>query len=164
MAEIRSRDDIDDALKKRSCLRCGACCKAFMVTLNRRDLRREPKLKEFAVHRDKLPADLASKLLARYDEEYGIRKPCPFLLTENGVCSCRIYRTRPDTCRRYYPSEITCNVAKLEERGVDTIRTLLKLTGKGYPKQMVLDWLKNLDPKKITKSFWKRLLLKGETK
>lgn len=162
MAEIRSQDDIDDALKRRPCLRCGACCKGFMITLNLRDLRREPRLKEFAVHRDKLPDDLAAKLVARYDEEYGIRKPCPFLLTENGVCSCRIYRTRPDTCRRYYPSEITCNMAKLEERGVDTIATIFKIVGQGHAKEDVLDWLVKLDPKKITKNFSKRLFSKGE--
>jgi len=154
MAEIGSQGDIDDARKRRPCLRCGACCRAFMVTLNEGDLRREPRLKEFAVHRNKLPGDLASRLLARYDEEYGIRKPCPFLLTQNGVCSCRIHRTRPDTCRRYWPSEITCNVAKLEERGVDTVATILKMTGEGCPKQLVLDWLAKLDPKIVTKSFW----------
>lgn len=164
MAETGSQGDILDARKKRPCRRCGTCCRAFMITLNEGDLRREPRLKEFAVHKDRLPEDLGAKLLARYGEVYGIRKPCPFLFTENGISICRIYRTRPDTCHRFWPSEITCNVSKLEERGVDTVATILKMVSQGHAKEDVLDWLTKLDPKKITKSFWKRLLSKGERK
>ena len=148
MAKSELKDEIE-SMKRRPCRRCGSCCRAFAVTLNETDLRREPRLKEFAVPKNRLPKDIQAELVAKYDETFAIRKPCPFLLFDNGINVCRIYRTRPDTCRRYYPSEITCNVAKLEERGVDTISTVFKMIGDGHAKSDVLEWMAKVDPRKF---------------
>ncbi len=150
-------EDERESLKRRPCRRCGACCKAFAVTLNDMDLRRESRLKEFTVPKNRLPKDIQSHLLARYGELYAIRKPCPFLLFDSGLWICRIHRTRPDTCRRYYPSEVTCNIAKLEEIGVDTVSTIFKMMGKGHAKSDVMKWMAKVDPKKL-KNKIRRLL------
>lgn len=148
MAKSELKDEIE-SLKRRSCRRCGSCCRAFAVTLNKSDLRRESRLKEFAVPKKRLPKDIQADLLTRYGEVFAIRKPCPFVVFDSGIWICRIYRTRPDTCRRYYPSEITCNVAKLEERGIDTVATVFKMMGDGHAKQDVLEWMAKVDPKKL---------------
>ena len=158
MAKIELKDDLE-TLKRRPCRRCGSCCRAFAVTLNNMDLRREPRLKKFAVPKKRLPKDIQAELLARYGEVYAIRKPCPFVFCDNGLWICRIYRTRPDTCRRYFPSEITCNLAKLEERGVDTISTVFKMIGEGHAKQDVLKWMSKVDPKRLVNKI-RRLLRK----
>ena len=148
MAKSELKDDLEP-MKRRSCRRCGSCCRTFTVTLNEGDLRRESRLKKFAVRKDRLPKEIQAELIAKYGEVFAIRKPCPFLLFDNGICVCRIYRTRPDTCRRYYPSEITCNVAKLEEQGVDTISTVFKMIGQGHAKSDVLEWMAKVDSRKF---------------
>ena len=156
MAKSTLKEEIEP-MQKRPCRRCGSCCRAFAVTLNDMDLRRELRLVDYAVSKERLPKWMQGQLLKRYGEKYAIRKPCPFLLFDNGINVCRIYRTRPDTCRRYYPSEITCNVAKLEERGVDTVSTVFKMTGQGHTKADVMKWMAKVDPKKLTNKI-RRLL------
>lgn len=143
------RKEENESMKRRPCRRCGSCCRAFAVSLNERDLRREPRLKKHAVRKDRLPEDIQATLVEKYDEVFAIRKPCPFAYFDSGLWVCKIYRTRPDTCHRYYPSKITCNVAKLEERGVDTIATVLKMTGQGHSKSDVLEWMAKVDPEKL---------------
>lgn len=119
---IQTKEIVFAASLPKECERCGACCMAFAVTLNDKDLEREPRLREHIIPQDKLLEHVQKGFVSKYNEKFAMsqnKERCPFLEQddEDEACYCTIYETRPHICRRFVASLITCRVARLELLG-----------------------------------------------
>ncbi|MBD3164084.1 hypothetical protein GF323_02715 [Candidatus Woesearchaeota archaeon] len=80
------------------CSQCGKCCLTFTVKLSDKDIKRIESLglkKEFFAEKDNFDPKTG---------KYSLKRPnrgCIFLIRKNNKYFCRIYRQRPDICRKY---------------------------------------------------------------
>lgn len=91
------------------CEQCGQCCKKLSPTLTLEDLRREPKLWQYAVPIDKVGNAKMRRYMMEKNIPYVMNKAgrglsCPFQMP-NGLCG--IHETRPQICRDY-PQQSKC--------------------------------------------------------
>jgi len=78
------------------------CCRTLWIEITRRDIKREPKLQQYADETDR--------------RWWLLPTPCP-LLTEEGLCS--IYEKRPAECRDFEADvDERCWMKKAREWGV----------------------------------------------
>lgn len=88
------------------CENCGACCRCFPIFASEADAARAPAIREEG---RKLESYLATE-----DKAYQLH-PLPFLescafLKEDQLC--RIYKTRPEVCRRFEAGSPQCIEAR----------------------------------------------------
>jgi Fe-S-cluster containining protein len=76
---------------KAKCKRCGWCCTRLTIEITKADTEREPRLIK------------ASK--AFWEEGRILKSPCLFLKKSGKKYRCEIYKTRPQECRDFKPSE-----------------------------------------------------------
>jgi len=103
------------------CLRCGACCRHFIVEATIGDVRREPRIDRECQILDGHGTILRQQ--ASWSIACGKTSPCPFLRSDN---RCDIHKTKPRECRQFRPGEALCAEARQAERA----RKVL-LAGKG---------------------------------
>lgn len=85
--------DTRDLTINGKCSQCGACCSAFLPASDR-ELR---KIRSYIKRHHIKPV--------RHDSEGVIDGICPFLDTGKEHEKCRIYKVRPNICRRFVCSE-----------------------------------------------------------
>lgn len=106
---------------KHACVRCGSCCKAFIVDANLSDVLREPFIAKRCrvLNGDGIlaPSDCGWRLAGRP------RLPCAFLDISEPVASCKIYNNRPGVCASFEPGGDQCNRAR-KKYGLKPLRLL----------------------------------------
>jgi Fe-S-cluster containining protein len=94
---LRNEEQVPDHPQGFSCVRCGACCRAY-VQVTERDLIRWASLGRRDILDRVAPAEGWIEPVTR-----GEMSACPFLHAgpEPGVYRCRIYDMRPEACRAF---------------------------------------------------------------
>lgn len=77
--------------EKFKCLRCGKCCR-LRVKLSKEDIKRIEK----KGHTNFIDEDAGNNKCMKMINLY-----CIFLTVDTGIASCKIYKQRPEICRKY---------------------------------------------------------------
>jgi len=156
-------------MRPMECIRCGLCCKAFWIGLTEEDLDREPRLISVSIPVAEVP-DRIRKYTVSPNEVRTIPKKsddfpagydqCPLLMVNEGEYDCGIYQTRPNTCRNFEPSRLSCHPPILEN-GIAIVRTINSLIQQGYPREATICRLMEYtgNPEQDTKNKIKRVEL-----
>lgn len=133
----------------KECERCGACCCSSVIGIAEVDLRREPKLREFAVPAEPFIENKRYRNLNYVGLVMDVYGRCPFLEISGKVTLCSIYSTRPDACRNFQPIPFRCKVCKLENAGVDVEK--MHAESQGISRAEFAEWIMALDMENLNK-------------
>ena len=89
------------------CENCGACCRCYPIFVLASDAEREPQIREAGVRCDDFLGEegsVAYRLFPLFRKQ-----ACVFLKDDQ---LCRIYETRPETCRKFEPGSEQCREAR----------------------------------------------------
>ena len=89
------------------CENCGACCRCYPIFALASDAEREPQIREAGVRCDDFLGEegsVAYRLFPLFRKQ-----ACVFLKDDQ---LCRIYETRPETCRKFEPGSEQCREAR----------------------------------------------------
>lgn len=85
--------------RKGKCLNCGNCCRAFVhrLTIDPQGLEEAEDYIKYLSYRK----DIKIHRINRFVVEVEFLHPCEFLVMEGEKSSCKIYKTRPQICKRF---------------------------------------------------------------
>jgi Fe-S-cluster containining protein len=119
---ILTEKETSIALQPRDCNHCGSCCRSFCLELTNEDVAREPQLLTYATAWGNIDPVRQNEFDCPW-VLFTESAPCPFL---DDLCLCRIYKTRPDVCRRMIPSILNCHCSRIEETGVHVAEFIMR--------------------------------------
>jgi len=89
--QVERYSNMGGEIASNECLKCGHCCRTMILEPDEIDVEREPRILEYA---EKLKQPYFVDSTGRWDNQYLLPSPCPFLLDDK----CSIYPTRPNMC------------------------------------------------------------------